>query len=113
MPGATPDEPIRPLGVTGEDELWVDKAAVYPKSLSRPPNHLQLTSVQGEEQTAYRVGSEEFRSAISGFFECYLPSNELRIVRLCEAETLTDYRKSSWLAAYLANIADRLTGEKN
>jgi hypothetical protein len=51
VPGATPDEPIRPLGVAGEGELSADKAAVYLKSLSRPPNHLQLTSVQGEEQT--------------------------------------------------------------
>jgi hypothetical protein len=113
VPGATANEPIRPLGVAGEGELPADEAAVYLQSLSRPPKHLQLTSVQGGEQTAYRVGSEEFRSAISGFFECYLPSKELRIARLCEAEALTDYRKSSWLAAHLANIADRLTGEKN
>lgn len=112
VPGATADKPIYPLGVAGEGELPADKSAVYLQSLSRTPKHLQLTSIQGGEQTAYRIGSDEFRNAISGFFECYLPSEVLRMTKLCETDALKDYRKSSWLAAHLANIADRLNGRE-
>lgn len=105
------DDPIRPLGAAGEGELPTDGEYVYLRALSRPPARLVRAQIPGGTQLAYRLDAEVFDRAIAGFFNCYRPSATPRIVRICETGARDAYRESSWLAAHLAGIAERLTGE--
>lgn len=107
------DDPIRPSGAAGEGELPTDGEYVYVRALSRPPDRLDRGPIPGGTQLAYRLDAAGFDRAIAGFFSCYRPSETPRIVRICETRARDAYRESSWLAAHLSGIAERLIGQGN
>ncbi len=110
---ATGNAPVTPLGAAGEGELPADVTAVYPTALSRPPAHMNRSTYLGGSSEYYRIDAAEFRDAIAGFFDCYRPTDQGRIARLCDDAALQDYRQLSWLAAHISGIADRLPEGEN
>ena len=112
-PGATGDVTLTPVGAAGEGELPADATAIYLAALSRPPPHLKSSTYLGGTSEYYRVDAADFNDAITGFFDCYRPTELGRIARLCDDAALEEYRQSSWLAEHLSGIADRLPEGEN
>lgn len=108
-----------PLGAAGEGEVPRDAEAVYLPvlpGLDRAPGSAQ---VAGAAVTGHRAGSAEFSEAVEGYFHCYAPREEMvadaktRFESLCGDIELAEFRASSWLADYLAGIAERVIGKGN
>lgn len=112
-PAAAGEATLTPLGAAGEGELPADAAAIYLAGLSRPPAHLTRGTYLGGSSQYYRVDAAEFRDAVTGFYDCYRPTGQGRIARLCDDAARAEYRQRSWLAAHVSGIADRLTEGEN
>lgn len=105
---ATDNDRVRPLGRAAEGEVLRDARYAYVRSISRPPATLVRAKVPDGTGKAYRIEAEVFDLAISGFFDCYTLTPTEEISRQCSDQDLASYQNSSWLAAHLSGIAERL-----
>lgn len=101
---------VRPLGAAAEGEMPSEGRNVYVRAFARPPASLVRTEVPGGTYSAYRVDVDVFDEAVAGFYACYRTPERRTIERICDADARDDYQRSSWLAAHLAGIAERLVG---